>query len=139
MFENILVCLDSSKLAEQILPYVTEQAARFNSKVVFLQAFIIPSTVVAAEAEAAPAISNDLLQEETHRLEAKAKAYLEEVATPLREKGIDVACVTIQGIAGEVIVNYSHDEPVDLIALATHGHSGLGRVIFGSVADYVLR
>jgi nucleotide-binding universal stress UspA family protein len=139
MFEKILVCLDGSKLAEQILPYATEQAARFNSKVVLLQAFTIPSTVAAAEAQAAPTATPDLMQEEAHRLEAEARAYLEEVAIPLREKGLDVGCVTLQGTAGEVIVGYAQNEPVDLIALATHGHSGLGRVIFGSVADHVLR
>jgi nucleotide-binding universal stress UspA family protein len=139
MFEKILICLDGSKLAEQTLPYATEQAERFNSKVVLLQAFTISSTVAAAGAQAAPAVSPDLIQEETQRLEAEAKAYLEEVATPLREKGMDVVCITLQGIAGEVIVSYAQNENVDLIALATHGHSGLGRVIFGSVADHVLR
>lgn len=139
MFEKILICLDGSKLAEQILPYATEQAKRFNSKVVLLQAFTIPSTVTAAGAQASPAVSPDLIQEEAHRLEAEAKAYLEEVATPLREKGMDVVCITLQGTAGEVIVSYAQNEDADLIALATHGRSGLGRVIFGSVADHVLR
>ena len=66
-------------------------------------------------------------------------AYLEEVAEPLRENGLDVACVVLHGVAGDVIVSYAQNEPVDLIALATHGHSGLGRIVFGSVADHVLR
>ena len=60
MFEKILVCLDGSKLAEQILPYATEQAKRFNSKVVLFQAFTIPSTIAVAEAQAATATSTDL-------------------------------------------------------------------------------
>jgi nucleotide-binding universal stress UspA family protein len=139
MFEKILVCLDGSRLAEQILPYATEQAIRFKSKVVLLQAFIIPSAIAAAGAQAAPAASTDIIQEEANKLEAEAKVYLEEIAKPLREKGLDVECVTLQGTAGEVIIDYAHNEAVDLIALATHGHSGLGRVIFGSVADHVLR
>jgi nucleotide-binding universal stress UspA family protein len=138
MFEKILVCLDGSRLAEQILPYATEQAIRFKSKIVLLQAFTIPSSVAAAEAQAAP-LNSDFIQEEVQRLEAEAKAYLEKVATMLRGKGLDVACITLQGTAGDAIVGYAQNEPVDLIALATHGHSGLGRVIFGSVADHVLR
>ena len=139
MFEKILVCLDGSKLAEQILPYATEQAICFNSKVVLLQAFTIPSTVAAAEAQAAPTIATDLMQEEVKILGAKAKAYLEEVGTSLREKGLDATSIAIQGTAGDVIVSYAQIESVDLIAMATHGHSGLGRAIFGSVADHVLR
>ncbi len=139
MFEKVLVCLDGSRLAEQILPYAIEQSLRFNSKVVLLQVFTIPGTVAAAEAQAAPTVTPDLMQEEVQRLGAEAKTYLEEVATPLREKGLDVTCVALQGAAGEVIVSYAQKESVDLIALATHGHSGLGRVIFGSVADHVLR
>ncbi len=139
MFEKILICLDGSKLAEQILPYATEQALHFNSRVVLLQAFIIPSSVAVAGAEAAPAISPNLLAEEAKRLETETMTYLEEVAAPLREKGLEVDCVTRQGLASEVITGYAQRENVALIALATHGHSGLGRVIFGSVADHVLR
>ena len=130
MFEKILVCLDGSRLAEQILPYATEQATRFNSQVVLLQAFIIPSSIVAAGAEASMTVNSDMVQEEAQRLETEAKSYLEEIAMPLREKGLDVTCVALQGMAGAVIIS---------LALATHGHSGLGRVIFGSVADHVLR
>jgi nucleotide-binding universal stress UspA family protein len=133
MFEKILVCLDGSKLAAQILPYATQQAMHFNSKIILLRAFNIPSAATTA------AIAPNLIQEELRGLEAEAKAYLEEVAIPLREKGLDVDCITLQGTAGDVIVGYAKNEPIDLIALATHGHSGLGRAVFGSVADYVLR
>ena len=139
MFEKILVCLDGSRLAEQILPYATEQATRFNSQVALLQTFIIPSSIVAAGAEASMTVNSDMVQEEAQRLETEAKSYLEEIATPLREKGLDVTCVALQGMAGAVIISHAHNESVNLIALATHGHSGLGRVIFGSVADHVLR
>jgi nucleotide-binding universal stress UspA family protein len=139
MFERILVCLDGSKLAEQILPYAAEQAIRFNSKLILIHAFNIPATVAGAMAQAAPRVDKDLIQEETERLGAEAQSYLEGVATLLRQKGLPVDCVALQGTAGDIIVSYAQNELVGLIALATHGHSGLGRAIFGSVADYVLR
>ena len=139
MFEKILVCLDGSKLAEQILPYAVEQAKRFNSKIVLLQAYLVPSTELAAATQGSPAAAPQVLQQEEQRLQKEATDYLEEVAEPLRENGLDVACVVLNGIAGDVIVGYAQNEPVDLIALATHGHSGLGRIVFGSVADHVLR
>jgi len=121
------------------LPYAVEQAKRFNSKIVLLQAYLVPSTELAAATQGSPAAAPQVLQQEEQRLQKEATDYLEEVAEPLRENGLDVACVVLNGIAGDVIVGYAQNEPVDLIALATHGHSGLGRIVFGSVADHVLR
>jgi len=139
MFAKMLVCLDGSKLAEQILPYATEQAVRFKSQVVLLQVYHVPSIIAAAEAAGTTPSGPNLMKEEIDRREAEAKAYLEGVAGPLQAKGLDVSCVALQGVPGEAIVAFAQNQRVDLIALATHGHSGLGRVVFGSIADQVLR
>lgn len=139
MFEKILVCLDGSILAEQILPYAVEQAKRFNSSMVLLQAYMVSSMELAAATPGGTVVNSQVLQQEDQRLKNEAAVYLEEVAEQLREEGLDVACVVLHGVAGDVIVSYAQNEPVDLIALATHGHSGLGRIVFGSVAGHVLR
>jgi nucleotide-binding universal stress UspA family protein len=139
MFEKILVCLDGSKLAEQILPYAVEQAKSFNSSIVLLQAYMVPSTELAAATPGGSVVTPQLLQQEDQRLKNEAAAYLEEIAEQLREEELDVACVVLNGVAGDVIVSYAQNEPVDLIALSTHGRSGLGRIVFGSVADHVLK
>ena len=127
MFEKILVCLDGSMLAEQILPYATEQAKRFNSKLVLLQSYIVPTMEVAAAAQSVPTVAPQLMEQEEQKFKNEAMTYLEEVAEQLRENGLDATCVVLNGVAGDVIVSYAQNEPVDLIALATHGHSGLGR------------
>lgn len=134
MFERILVCLDGSSLAEQILPYATEEAMRFGSKVILLQVVNVPGIVYAA----APGAETVLL-DEIQREGGKAEAYLDHVAQPLREKGLDVKCVVLEGAPGGAIVSYAEKDKVDLITVATHGRSGLGRLVFGSVADFVLR
>jgi len=139
MFKKMMVCLDGSKLAEQILPYATEQAFCFNAKLILFQSYIIPSAVAAAQAQVVFASGPDIIQEEADRLLAEATKYLESIAETLKEKGLDVSCAVMRGSAGEAIISYAQSEQVDLIAIATHGHGGLGRVIFGSVADYVLR
>ena len=140
MFEEILVCLDGSKLAEQILPYATEEATRFGSRVTLLEVVTIPPMVVVAEADIAPSQTSDLIEETVHREVSEAKTYLEQVAEPLRQQGIDIDCVAIEGSpVGNTIIDYAHDNAIDLICISTHGHSGLGRVIFGSIADQVLR
>jgi nucleotide-binding universal stress UspA family protein len=136
MFQRILVCLDGSTLAEQILPYASEEAARFDSSVVLFQVVNVPTTVTA------PAIEPVPIPVPLERLEAEesaAKAYLERLAQPLREKGLKVQCVTMIGSPAEAIVSYAEDNRFDLVALATHGRSGLGRLVFGSVADHVVR
>jgi nucleotide-binding universal stress UspA family protein len=69
----------------------------------------------------------------------QARAWLERAAGPFREKGVEVEPVLLQGAPGDAIVSYAVDNNVGLIAMATHGRSGLGRALAGSVAEHVLR
>ena len=139
MFEKILVCLDGSHLAEQIIPYTVEQAKHFNSSLVLLQVFSLPSEIVETDTLAGPTRSPNLLKEDEEILANDARAYLESIAEPLRNEGLNVTCIVLEGVVGQTIVAYAINDKIDMIALATHGHSGFGRVVFGSVADYVLR
>jgi nucleotide-binding universal stress UspA family protein len=138
MLQKILVCLDGSSLAEQILPYATEQALHFSSKVVLLQVIAGPRAIP-SPVPGEPAFILVPEPEELQREQNEARAYLESVAQPLREKGLDVECVALPGTPSEAIVGYAAEREVDLIAIATHGRSGLRRMTFGSVADFVLR
>jgi nucleotide-binding universal stress UspA family protein len=136
MFQKILVCLDGSKLAEQILPYAAEQAARFGSSLVLFQVVSLASLPAPTGIESVPvAVPNDQLAE----AEAAAKDYLEGLAIPLRGKGLKVQCASLIGHPAESIVSYAEESKFDLVAIATHGRSGLRRLVFGSVADYVIR
>jgi nucleotide-binding universal stress UspA family protein len=140
MFKKILVCLDGSKLAEQILPYAVGEALHFQGKLVLFQ--VVPEPVAFSPGipgtAAAPVQTNTMLEEAEEALNG-ARNYLEKIATPLRKKGIQVEAVSILGRAGDAILSYAGGNNVDLIAIATHGRSGLRRGVFGSVADYVLR
>jgi nucleotide-binding universal stress UspA family protein len=69
----------------------------------------------------------------------EAPAYLEEKAQPLRELGADVDCVVLEGNPSEAIVGYASDNKASLIAIATHGHTGLMHIAMGSTAEYVLK
>jgi nucleotide-binding universal stress UspA family protein len=136
MFQKILVCLDGSKLAEQILPYAAEQAARFGGSLVLLQVVSLASIPTPTGIESVPvAVPNDQLAD----AEAAAKDYLNGLALPLREKGMKVQCATTVGHPADSIVSYAEENRFDLVAIATHGRSGLKRLVFGSVADYVIR
>lgn len=135
MFKKILVCLNGSDLAEQILHYATEIALRFKSKLVLLEVTIPPSLVVDATTGYYHATPVQKIQ----RSENVARAYLEPQAKMLQQKGLDVEYAVLQGDPGDTIVRYAEENEIDLICLGTHGRSGLGRVVFGSVADTVLR
>lgn len=138
MFKTILVCLDGSELAEQILLYITEQALHFDSKVVLLQVIASPPFI---SWSVQPNVAQQLMDQYREEVN-KAKAYLDQTALLLREKGVDAESVLLQGTpseAGRHIVDYAHENKVDIIAISTHGRGGLKRLIFGSVADFVLR
>jgi len=140
MFERILVCLDGSKLAEQIMPYATEEATRFQGKLVLLQVVQEPITFSPGFPGEAPVpIETDAMIERTKEALDRTGEYLEKLAAPLRKKGIQVETVAIPGRPGEAILDYANTNSMGLITIATHGRGGLRRVVFGSVADHVLR
>jgi nucleotide-binding universal stress UspA family protein len=138
MFERILICLDGSNLAEQILPLAQAQAGQFASQIVLLQVVTKPAYSIV---EAGAAYLDARHQEENEQSNlAKARAYLDIVALQFREKGILTETAVVEGESvGKAILGFAEENRIDLIAIATHGHGGLGRVVFGSVAEYVLK
>lgn len=140
MFRKILVCLDGSNLAEEVIPYVAQGAPCF-SKVIMLSVVPIPQIDIPLGVPGVPGapVRTESMLKEFQTEVGEVPAYLEKQAKKLRDKGLDVECLVLQGSPGELIVKYAKDNKMELIALATHGHSGLRRVVFGSTAEYVLR
>ena len=141
MYKKIAVCLDGSVLAEQVVPYAAELALRCGSAVVLLRAVSEP--VFASPGipgSAGTPIVTSGMERHVEREVDEAEVYLKSVAERLlAEHGIRAECVTVLGVAGQAIVDYATANEVELIAIATHGRSGPGRVLFGSVADHVTR
>jgi nucleotide-binding universal stress UspA family protein len=141
MFEKIVVCLDGSELAEQILPYAAEQALHFGSVVVLLR--VVPEPVIVTPG--IPGVAGTILvtsrmEQRVEKEESESGMYLRAVAERLLAgHRLHAECVTLLGAPGQSIVEYATANEVGLIAIATHGRSGPGRAIFGSVADFVLR
>ena len=135
MYAKILVPLDGSELAEQILPYVKEEAKSFKSSVVLLH--VTPEPVIPIP-ETLGETSKSML-EEMQQERLRSMKYLNNLALGFNESGIRTKCVILEGLAGESIVEYAKANRINLIAMATHGRSGVGYIILGSVADFVLR
>jgi nucleotide-binding universal stress UspA family protein len=70
---------------------------------------------------------------------AAAESYLNEMIKRARHDGVSVKLEVITGAPGESIAEYATKNSIDLIAIATHGRSGISRWNWGSVADRVLR
>ncbi len=134
MIEKILVTLDGSELAEIVVTEVEKLAAGTDVEVILLS--IIPPVAARTAVDDGPSVFVDEL---VARANADAKDYLSEVAEPLRRKGFKVRTDTRYGQVTEEIVDFARDSDVDLIAMCTHGRTGLERWIRGSVAEKVMR
>ncbi len=133
MYQKILVPLDGSKLAEQAIPYATE-LCKGNTEVTLLQVVHLPLPL------AAPDVSMAVPMPDPQELRKEALDYLESIAGELRQQGVDVKTVAVeQDITADAIVKYAAEHDIDLIVMTTHGRSGFSRLVFGSVAESVVR
>jgi nucleotide-binding universal stress UspA family protein len=133
MYERVLIPLDGSELAEAILPLAEHVAGPLDAEVVLLQVVEPPSPVAGLGTGAI--VGPDAL----FSRQVEAKRYLDAVAGRLQAKGLRVRTVLALGTPASEIVATARAERADLIAMTTHGRSGVRRVIFGSVAEEVLR
>jgi nucleotide-binding universal stress UspA family protein len=131
VIRRILVGLDGSALAETILLDVQVLAERVRADLVLLHVTHVPEGVRAA---GSPVAIEEVLAQE----QAKARTYLEQVGHRLTAAGLTVHTALLVGETATEIVRYAERERIDLIALATHGRSGMRRWVHGSVADAVI-
>ncbi len=141
MFRKILVCLDGSDFAKPVVPYAAEIAKRFDSHLVLLEVIESASTSSAATQNVGMSgeRATEALEQSKSRRPQQAREYLEGVAAGLRDQGLNVETVVLEGSPARAIVDYASKNEVDLIAIATHGRKNIGRLVFGSVTDHVLR
>jgi nucleotide-binding universal stress UspA family protein len=134
MYNLILVPLDGSKRAETILPYVEDLAQSRGSHVLLLEV-IEPSTSMVTPYDMVPYYDAELMQKWIE----EAKGYVETIQARLRDKGIDCRGIVEQGPVVRTVLEVAEREGADLIAMASHGRSGLARVFYGSVAAGILQ
>lgn len=129
MYKRALIPLDGSAVAESIVPFILEIAGPLDMQVALVRV-IVPSPPLAVEGA--------VVFDDVEKLRADAEAYLAGVAAELRMKGVRVTTAVRQGEPVEQILAAARDAEADLIAMTTHGRSGLSRLLFGSIAAAVL-
>jgi nucleotide-binding universal stress UspA family protein len=134
LIRRILVPLDGSEIGEAAIPSVVALVQALGTELILFQA-IAPIRVSTAQFEDSWVAINQKDEEVRRNTTA---GYLEEVAKPLRESGFSVSMAIGSGSPADQIIDYAEANTIDLIAMSTHGRSGIGRWVFGSVTDKVL-
>jgi nucleotide-binding universal stress UspA family protein len=133
MYSKILVPLDGSERAEAILPHAESLATTYDAEIILLH-IVEPHDSVISPIQGAYMLDQNLLEKKAQ----KAEKYLALRQNRLRMKGISSQIIVARGAPVEGIINTAERERVDLIAMASHGRTGLARVFYGSVAAGLL-
>ena len=131
MYKRVLIPLDRSSLAEQALPHAIAQARHFQAELILLRV-LEPFPHVRG-------LSLGDLERVEQQANTWAREYLERLADEIRQQGIPVQPVIIDGRPHVEIPQFAETNQVDLIVMSTRGQSGLSRWLMGSVADRVVR
>lgn len=134
-YHHLLIPLDGSRLSERALAPALAFAARMSSQVTLLYATGRREIEDAAYWQLETDAGGDSKQAHVDR----ARAYLERVAEHHARPGLNIEFALCTERPAEAIVDYAQSHDMDLIAMATHGRSGLRHMVYGSVTEKVLR
>ena len=130
MYSQILVPLDQSELAEKALPHAAAIAKAFGCVVHLVS--VVP--IVDPDALKAAGVAVDWQAQME-----MAREYVGGIRKRLLADGVEAEWDVCQGDIAEELLRYGEQQDCDLIVMSTHGRSGLGRWVYGSIADRLLR
>lgn len=137
MFARILVPLDGSEVAETALAPAIEMARKFASEVVVL--CVAGAEEALVEPSGAMVYARELWNGNRSQGQAQTEAYLAGIKHHWLTAGVPIRTVVTVGAPPELIVTVAQEQRVDLIVMSTHGRTGFSRLVYGSVAEAVLR
>jgi nucleotide-binding universal stress UspA family protein len=127
MYEKILVPLDGSECAEMILPHLERLATDLKAHICLLRVAYAHTFPGVDPTEAQLAVVKE------------AEEYLRKIEDRLKAKGLKVDSHVRYGDEAGEILDHAGTKEIDLVAMSTHGRSGVTRWLLGSVAEKVLR
>jgi len=132
--DKILVTLDGSQFSEAIIPHVEKLAKSMNSEVTLLRVIESAKLPQLAAYSDREKYEKDFMA----KMEREAERYLDKKRTALESKGVKVNSVFLTGKPVETILQYSEEKSANLVALTTHGFSGISKWAYGSVASKII-
>ena len=132
MYRRILVPLDGSSMAERVLPFIVQIASPLDLEVLLVR--VMPPIAPHAIEGTTYFTVDDVAARLT-----EAREYLAPLAADLRARGVRATTDARHGEPVREIAAAAREHEADMIAMTTHGRSGVRRLLFGSVAEAVLR
>ena len=143
MYSKIIVPLDGSTFAEQALSHAEAIAVRGETEIHLISIAPMLEDQGLAAVDLYPVyVYHDYLvdqTQETKRIRTELQDYLNQVSARLSAAGFKVMSSIRFGQPADEILTYAQELGCDMIVMSTHGRSGVGRWVYGSVADKVLR
>jgi nucleotide-binding universal stress UspA family protein len=131
MYKKILVPLDGSPLAEAVLPHAEALAKSEGAEIILLRVALTPDEGVFIHN---PALAKTIIKE----IEEETEDYMEAEVAKLKQEGIRVSGITRDGFVPDTILDVAEETHADVIAMSTHGRTGVKRWLLGSVADRIV-
>src|SRR5919199_6089435 len=137
MFQQIMVPLDGSELAERALPCAEQLGVATGATLHLVHAveLVPPPTVGFALAYMPGRIHGNLVAQETQQ----ATAYLDKMRERVAATGAHVGTEQMLGDVTAILLDYERDAGIDVVVMCSHGRTGLTRFVLGSVAEHLLR
>jgi nucleotide-binding universal stress UspA family protein len=129
---KVLIPIDSSEFGLHVLPYVTRLLEPDKNELILLHVAPVPSAVTVGDEVVVYA------DQETASMQALCREAIQPYVHSLEEMGYRVKPIISFGDPAAEIEHFVDEENVDLVAMATHGRTGLARVLRGSVAQHVV-
>jgi nucleotide-binding universal stress UspA family protein len=130
--KSVVVPLDGSELAESVIPHVVDLAKKMNLEVTLVRVFHLPIED--------PFSGYGYDERILEMIKEDANNYLTEKVKELKGKGLErVSSILLEGFVAPTIIDFAKKTPENLVAMCTHGRSGVGRWVLGSVTDRVVR
>jgi len=133
--KSIIVTLDGSELAESVLPSALNLARLLGLEVILFRAYELPATAYYGKEDYLP--NYDELK---NQVKQEASAYLNAKAAAIKAGGLEkVSSALMEGPGPGEIITYAQKTPNAVVAMCTHGRSGVQRWMLGSVTERVVR
>ena len=144
MYRKVLVPLDGSELAECVLPHLETILNGCGVETIVFLRVVEPVTLpVGTFTDGSAVFTEDDAKRTRENIDARneveAREYLEGIVNRYKSDGMQVDMALLKGKAADELIDYIKESDADLTVIASHGRSGIGRWIYGSVAERLLR
>ncbi len=136
--DKILCPIDFSDPSRAALAHAVDLAEHFSARIILFHAISEIDHTPSPSYTLTPQLMDQMVQI-SHQMKENAEKAMKEMVDNIVPEGIDTRQQVAIGNPADRIVQAAEDEQVDLIVMATHGRSGIKGLIFGSVAEKVVR